>query len=399
MEVLTAAGERALAQGDTDVAVDLLRRALDEAPATPELLLALGAARGTARTARAPTRTWPRRRAPRTRRSPRARRRPARACSSSPAAPVAPPRCCARASHAPATSRTPSVLEAALGSPRVAGHADLAAELEEDLLDALIYDPDLAEERRQLLFGAEPRPAVLAFRAFDRAAAGAPADEVRALALQALAGGALLAGNGIERPALQYAIEALMAVEAADEAKAALDQVAEAARRAGSRVGAGVVALLRTRWEHEFGDLEAAADAARCALEIQSVAAAQRAVDAGPRRARRRALRRGGHRRRRAGAGGRAYARARHPDLRLPRAAGADPARPRPRRRGARGRRARRSRSSGAAAGCRRSASTRGRRSSPRWPRRVTSRRRCGPPTRLWPSRASAGWPRASRGC
>ena len=42
--MLTAAGERALAGGDTDVAVDLLRRALDEAPAAPELLLALGLA-------------------------------------------------------------------------------------------------------------------------------------------------------------------------------------------------------------------------------------------------------------------------------------------------------------------------------------------------------------------
>jgi DNA-binding CsgD family transcriptional regulator len=60
-----------------------------------------------------------------------------------------------------------------------------------------------------------------------------------------------------------------MAVEAADEARTALDELAAVARRAGSRVGAGVVALLRARWEHEFGDLEAAADAARSALEIE----------------------------------------------------------------------------------------------------------------------------------
>ena len=75
---------------------------------------------------------------------------------------------------------------------RGAPAGDLAAELEDDLLDALIYDPALADERRERVLAAAPRPAVLAYRAFDRAAAGASAAEVRELARRALADGTLL---------------------------------------------------------------------------------------------------------------------------------------------------------------------------------------------------------------
>ena len=238
---------------------------------------------------------------------------------------------------------------------------DLAAELEDDLLDALIYDPDLAAERERCCSARSRGPRCSPSAPSTRAATGAPADEVRELARQALAGGALLRGNGIERPAVQYAIEALMAVEAADEARAALDELAAVARRAGSRVGAGVVALLRARWEHEFGDLEAAADAARAALEIQAsllrhgpstpvrVALAAALFDAGDIDGAERAL-----------------AGAHMPERGIPicgfhalRARIRSPVAARPRRSRTC---ARRSRSSSGAAGCRRSASTRGRR-------------------------------------
>ncbi len=279
-QVLTAAGEHASAAGDTGVAIELLRRASEELPPSPELLLALGLAEGRLGLPEAHEHLAA-----------------AMAGDDAVAARAAQARgrllvLSGRARHAvevlregierartttPATSRSPLAAAFGVAAPALLGAAspegvatDLAAELEDDLLDALIYDPDLAAEREALLQRAEPRPAVLAFRAFDAAATGAPADTVRELARQALAGGALLRGNGIERPAVQYAIEALMAVEAADEARAGLDELAAVARRAGSRVGAGVVALLRARWEHEFGDLEAAADAARSALEIQA---------------------------------------------------------------------------------------------------------------------------------
>ncbi|MDA0178660.1 LuxR C-terminal-related transcriptional regulator [Solirubrobacter phytolaccae] len=154
------------------------------------------------------------------------------------------------------------------GIERVRG-ADpaLAAELEDDLFDGLNYDEELAQERTRRLASAQARPAVLAHRAFDRAAVGASASEVRELAAAALADGSL--SQRSEQPAALYAIEALMAVEAADEARAAIETFADVARRTGSRVGMGGIAMARARWEHEFGNLEAAQEAARVAIEIQ----------------------------------------------------------------------------------------------------------------------------------
>ena len=246
--VLAGAGERALAAGDAGAATDLLRRAVAEAPPTPELLLTLGVAEARLGLPEADDRL-----------------------------------AAASAGEGPTAARAAQVRAGVLVQAGRARHAvavlregierapaALAAELEDDLLDALNYDPALAPERRALAARAAPRPAVLAFRAFDEAAAGAPAADVLALARRALADGSLLAREAIERPAAWYAIEALLAVEAADEARSAIERFADAARRVGSRRAAGTVALLRSRWEHEYGDLRAAEQAAREALELQA---------------------------------------------------------------------------------------------------------------------------------
>lgn len=287
--VLTRTGEAALRSGDPDVAVHHLRRALAETPAsrpTPaagghtaprfadrhgasvpragrhdaaaplaadapaELLLLLGLAESRAGD-------------------------PAAHAHLEAAASAGEPVVAARAAQALArvhvvsgrAEQAAATLDRAIERVRPVDPA-LAAELEDDLLDGLNYGHDLAEERRRRLASAEDRPAVLAHRAFDLAARGAPGDEVRALAERALADGALF--QRPEQPAVLYAIEALMAVEAASEAQAAIERLCQVVRRAGSRVGTGGVAMARARWEHEFGNLEAAQEAGRVAMEIQA---------------------------------------------------------------------------------------------------------------------------------
>lgn len=277
--VLTRTGEAALRSGDPDVAVHHLRRALAEsaasrpapagrhegaplagrqsaaplagdAAAPAELLLLLGLAESRAGD-------------------------PAAHAHLEAAAAAGGPVVAARAAQALArvhvvsgrAEQAADTLDRAIERVRPVDPA-LAADLEDDLLDGLNYDHDLAEERRRRLARAEDRPAVLAHRAFDLAARGAPGDEVRALAERALADGALF--QRPEQPAVLYAIEALMAVEAAGEAQAAIERLCQVVRRAGSRVGTGGVAMARARWEHEFGNLEAAQEAGRVAMEIQS---------------------------------------------------------------------------------------------------------------------------------
>ncbi len=250
--LLLDTGRRALAAGDSEVALHHLRRALRESGAAPDpaLLLALGLAE--ARTGGSGALTWLTR-----------------------AAQVGSPEIAARAEQASArvlvlAGQARGAAERLDRGLELAGGVDdaLAAELEDDLFDGLNYDYDLAAERRARLDAADDRPVVLAHRAFDRAATGAPASEVVDLARRALANGELV--GAIERPAAVYAIEALMAVEAADEAHAAIDALAAAARRAGSRVGAGAVAHALAHWEHEFGDLEAGQAAARSAIDLQT---------------------------------------------------------------------------------------------------------------------------------
>jgi DNA-binding CsgD family transcriptional regulator len=249
--VLAAAGSRALAAGDTDAARRLLRRAVEECRAPdPELWFALGQAEARAGD-------------------------PAAHEHLREAARAEDPVIAARAEQALArvliVSGRAYEAEAALrrGFERVRD-ADprLAAELEDDLFDGLIYDASCAVERSRRLAEADERPVVLAHRAFDAAGEGAPADEVRSLARRALADGTLVAN--VERPAYLYAVEALMSVEAAEEAREALDAAAAAARRVGSRVAGAGVSLARMHWEHEFGHLDAARDAAQATREMQA---------------------------------------------------------------------------------------------------------------------------------
>ncbi|RKQ86702.1 regulatory LuxR family protein [Solirubrobacter pauli] len=269
--VLTRTGEAALRSGDPDVAVHHLRRALAEtaasrpAPAAGRdeavplagdvsapaaLLLLLGLAESRAGD-------------------------PAAHAHLQAAAAAGDPVVAARAAQALArvhvvsgrAEQAADTLDRAIERVRPVD-PELAADLEDDLLDGLNYDHDLAEERRRRLARAEDRPAVLAHRAFELAARGAPSDEVRAVAERALADGALF--ERPEQPAVLYAIEALMAVEAAAEAQAAIERLCQVVRRAGSRVGTGGVAMARARWEHEFGNLEAAQEAGRVAIEIQA---------------------------------------------------------------------------------------------------------------------------------
>ena len=249
--VLADAGRRALAAGDTDAARRLLRRALAECrdPGS-DLWLSLGLAEARAG-------------------DPAAHEHLREAARSDD--PVVAARAEQAYSRVLIVSGRAYEASAALrrGVDRVRD-ADprLTAELEDDLFDGLIYDESSAVERSRRLAEADERPVVLAHRAFDAAGEGAPADEVLALARRALADGTLVAN--VERPAYLYAVEALMAVEAADEAREALEAAATAARRVGSLVAAAGVSLARMHWEHEFGHLDAARDAAQATLEMQA---------------------------------------------------------------------------------------------------------------------------------
>ncbi len=253
-ETLAAAGRRALADGAAEIAQRLLARALAEPPAAqarPEVLLALGRAQAAAGD-------------------------PAALSHLEDAARSGTPEIAARADAeranmlviADRATDAAAVLREALarGAPGV-----LEAELEEILLSALDYDTDLAAEKRALLAGpAADRPVVLAHRAYDAALTGERQATVVGLARRALHDGTLLEGVGNQRLAAMYAIEALMITEAADEAAAAHRIAADAVRRTGFRLAAGLLALQLTRWEMLFGDLRRAEAEAQLARELYS---------------------------------------------------------------------------------------------------------------------------------
>ncbi|MDA0142596.1 hypothetical protein OJ962_34240, partial [Solirubrobacter sp. CPCC 204708] len=308
--LLTRTGERALAAGDVDVALHHLRRAVAEASdPPPERLLALGlaearagdpeagkhlraaAAAGDLVTAARAQQALARRLVLAGRPSEAAdllKAALARLAAVADAGAAAEPAAAAASSTTTSAGRvaaespagpSPRLVTAGAGAPSPVGQlAALKAELEDDLLDGLVYE--LVEERRRRLDAADERPVVLAHRAFDGAATGAPVDEVVDLARRALADGQLVRGEGLT---VIFAIEALMAVEAADESRAALDAFADAARRSGSKVATLGAMIALARWEHAFGDLERAQDAARAAIEHYSLrgrrpTAAMRAV-------------------------------------------------------------------------------------------------------------------------
>ena len=203
--------------------------------------------------------------------APRSTRRPPRrhARRSPPRPPDSPrpPWCCA-ASRAP---RPPACARALETAP-----PELAGELEEQLVEALAYSDDDADEYLERL---EPRarrparrrrvrPALLAHLAHARALAGATREDVLPPARRALADPRVFARLGVERFAALWAIEALLAVEAAPEALAAARAMTDLTNRSGSRASAGAAAWIEARWERRFGNLRRAEDLARLSIEL-----------------------------------------------------------------------------------------------------------------------------------
>ena len=164
-----------------------------------------------------------------------------------------------------------SVLRATLPAARSLG-PEIAQGVEDDLLDVLAHHHPLRAEYLKLLQAGERegRPTSLSHLAFARGIRGAPAEEVLALARRALADAS---GNGAQGFTHHYALEALMLVEAADDAVAALRDAELLAARVGSHL-AGPMAYMRTTratWERAFGDLRHAEDEAREALDQMTV--------------------------------------------------------------------------------------------------------------------------------
>ena len=247
---------------------------------------------------------------------------------------------------------------------------ELAGELEEQLVEALAYSDDDADEylsaagrgrartaararRAPRRRGSTMRRRRLASHARAELARGAPGSERPALVHRhARARGArartssarralrtrVFARIGVERFAALWAIEALLAVEAAPEAAGAARAMTDLTNRSGSRASAGAAAWLEARWERRFGNLRRAEDLARLSIELagdQLIAgdgggehADRRA--ARPRRRRRRP--RGRRRAARPGPDGRDLRPVRHPGPaaadRGPRRGGARAARP-----------------------------------------------------------------------
>jgi DNA-binding CsgD family transcriptional regulator len=253
-QALAAAGRQARCDGAPDVAQRLMRRALAEPPANedrPEVLLDLGLAEAAIGSQNA-------------------------LGYLEQAAATGAPRLAARAERARGgvlglTARAGEALDALERAVALmeGAEGDVVAELRDDLLYARHYAGLSLAEQLPLLERAayDGRTAALAHLAMIEAIRGAPAATVVELAVRALADGELIRRRFDQQPPY-HAIQALIMVDAADEAAAAIELAAEAARRSGSRYGAAWVASTRTRWEHGFGDLRRAEDEARLVIDV-----------------------------------------------------------------------------------------------------------------------------------
>ena len=243
---LAAAGQKALADGAPDVAVRHLRRALAEPPAAADragVLLAagiaearLGGADAVAHLERAMDEGDP--------------------VTAARAAQVM----CSVLILRGDAERAAEVLRGPLEAVREVA-PELAARLEEDLLDALPYDEQNRTEYHARLrdVSDDVSEVVLSHHMWLQASRGAPRDEVIALGRRVFAGD-LTAAIAQERFAPFYGIEALHIVEADDEAATVLAEAAVAVRRSGSRVAAATLTWMRSSWERRFGDLRRAED-------------------------------------------------------------------------------------------------------------------------------------------
>jgi DNA-binding CsgD family transcriptional regulator len=249
---LTDAGRRALRDGAPDVAQRLLRRALIEPPAVdhrPAVLLELGLAEAAAGTEDALDHLEE-------------------------AASTGAPCLAARAERARSgmlfmSARAGEALHAVERAVALADDPETMAQLGDDLLYARHYAGLALADQVPLLERAagEGRTAALAHHAMVEAIRGAPAAAVVELARLALADGELIRA-GVDRQPPFHAIQALVMVDAADEAATAIELAAGAARRSGSRYAIACVAGARTHWEHAYGDLRRAEDDARLVIDV-----------------------------------------------------------------------------------------------------------------------------------
>jgi DNA-binding CsgD family transcriptional regulator len=249
--VLAAAARRALAEGAPDVALRLLERA---APADAAILLARGLSRF--RTGLDPLDALDE------------------------AIATGTPEIAAEATRLAATALLlrgePRAAVARLRTMLEMAPPELAGELEEQLVEALVYSDDDAEESVALLArieeaagrGADVGPTMQLHLAHARALAGARREDVVPLTRRALENTGMVARLGVERFATLWGIESLLAVEAAPEALAAIRAMSDLTNRSGSRTSAGAAAWLEARWERRFGSLRRAEDLARLSLEL-----------------------------------------------------------------------------------------------------------------------------------
>ena len=259
-ETLATAGRRALLDGEPEVAVRRLRRALAEPPASDDrasVLLALGQAEARAGAPDAVDHLTE-----------------AAACGDRELAVQADSLRAQVLLIHERVGESVGVLRRALEAA-AAQDARLAQEVENDLIDVLAHHPPLREEYLSRLeeAAAQQRPTMLSHLAFVRAITGAPRDEVVRLALEALRPDWEDADDFIHF----YALEALMHVEAADEAAAALKRATRVAERAGSWLVAGPLTYMPSSWvtwERAFGDLRHAEELAREGLELTLAARA-----------------------------------------------------------------------------------------------------------------------------
>ena len=153
----------------------------------------------------------------------------------------------------------------------------LAARLEAELVAAARRDHRLHERardgverlrrRRADVAGLPEERVLLANLAFE-AAAHQTAPEVAELALGALGDGKLLAEQGPESGAFVMTLIALWAADALPEARAALDEALEAARRASSPLGFVLNSAWRSHVAWRAGDLATAEADAQAVLDV-----------------------------------------------------------------------------------------------------------------------------------
>ena len=258
---LVAAAETALARDAPEVAVDLLRRALDEQASDPpraSLLLRLGQIELTRRNPAA---------APILQQAHEETRDPAeRAQAAMALAEIL--------THAGRAQESADIIVAAI-EQFDGSDPDLALELEVARAVVFAFDPALAErlwrERERLVALTEgdawPARALAALLALTSVLRGEHLDQVLPMCDRALAGGTLIAGRGAGAWAASHVLGAFGMVEAYDRLEQFADALESAARNQGSIANALVAEGYRGWSATRRGDLVQAEELLRPAVE------------------------------------------------------------------------------------------------------------------------------------